>query len=278
MLSKAVRAFCTIAVFLFLFTAVLVFLAPLVINLARSLTPLADLHNETYALFPPGLTMRNYTDLLFTGFELPMLFPRYFMNSVLVTVLAVVLQLWLATPAAYALAKVDFPGVKLLNRLLEAGLLFGGAVLFVNQYTVLNGLRLINTFPALVLPLIVTASVPGVFLMRQFIKALPDTMLEEAKLSGASHARICRDIIIPNIRPARITAGILALTGAWYAGSGDFVYSERLRLLGDINLSGNPLNSGVSYALATIMLLFPLAAFLIYRKDVMNTMAYGGLK
>jgi ABC-type glycerol-3-phosphate transport system permease component len=252
----------------------------------RSFTPLTELHGapETFFRMPASPTARNYADLLFTDFELPLLFPRYFLNSVLVTALVVVLQLWIATPAAYALAKVDFPGAGFLNRLLEAGLLFGGAVLFVNQYVVLNRLRLINTFPALILPLIVTAGVPGVFLMRQFIKQLPDDMIEAARLSGASHARICRDLIIPNIKPARITAGIFALTSAWYTGTNNFVYSEELKMLPSVMtrinaaVGVNSAVAGVAVALATVMMLFPLAAFLIYQKSVINIMAYGGLK
>jgi ABC-type glycerol-3-phosphate transport system permease component len=224
--------------------------------------------------------MDGLTALLLTDFESPMLFPRYLINTLMITVLVVIFQLWLATPAAYLLAKVKFSGAKVLNCAVEIGLLFGGSALFVNQYAVLNKLQLINTFSALILPAAVSSL--AVVLMRQFIMQIPDEVIDAARLDGAGHLRICSDIIIPNIKPARITAGIFAITSAWQTGVYNFVYSEELKttavVMERLRLADNPVNAGIVCALAVIMMFIPLAAFLIYRKSVIKTMAYGGLK
>jgi ABC-type glycerol-3-phosphate transport system permease component len=223
-------------------------------------------------------TTRDFIRLIITDMELPMLFPRYFINSVLVTTAVTLLQLWLATPAGYALAKVKFPGSRLLNGMVELGLLFGGG-LFVTQYVVLNKLGLINTFPALILPLASTSL--GVFLIREFSRGIHDDIINAAKLDGASHRVICRDIIIPNIKPARVTLGLFAVNSAWQAGSGNFVYGEEWRVMADVTGrigTAYAEITGITAALTIIMMAFPVAALALYRGSAEETMTYGGLK
>jgi len=256
-IRRIIRKFNNIIFFLFLLCTAAVFLFPVYKTIASA-------------------TSQDFLNLIITNINLPVLFPRYLVNSVIVTVLVTVLQLWLATPAGYALAKVRFPGAGFLNRLIEAGLLFGGAVLFVTQYIVLNELRLINTYPALILPMISTSL--GVFLIREFARQIPGVLIDAARLDGASHRRICRDLIIPNIKPARVTLGIFAINSVWRAGSNNFVYSEELRVAADLTERFGAENAGVVAALAVILMAVPLAAFAIYRRSAAETLAYSGLK
>ena len=218
--------------------------------------------------------IRDFLNLAISNIDIPMLFPRYFINTVLLTVLTVMLGLRLTCPAGYALAKLRFPGCGFLNRTVELGLLLSGSMLFVTQYIVLNKTHLINTFPALVLPLI---SMPlGVVLIREYTRQISDDIIDAARLDGASHRRICADIIYPNIKPARVTLVIILVINAWQAESYNFVYSESLRLLGDLKLRLG--EAGYVAALSLIVMIIPMAAFAVYRRSIRETLAVSGVE
>ena len=222
-----------------------------------------------------SLPVRNYLDLAITAVDLPVLFPRYVVNSVFVAAVVTVLQLWFATPAAYALAKVRFPGAKFLNRLIEVGLLFGGTALVANQYVVLNKMQLINTYPALILPAVSTSL--AVFLLRQFIAQIPDEMLDAARLDGASNAKICKWLILPNIRPARVTAGIFAINAAWQFDGFKFIYSENMKTIPAV-LNRITAETGVAFAVAAVLMVVPMVIFAFSAGNIAKTMRYSGLK
>lgn len=264
---KIIKILFNILMFLVLSAVAFVMLFPIYLTVTRSLG------------LPGGFTEQNYTELLFTEFELPVLFPRYFINTVLVTVFATVLQLWATVPAAYALAKIKFPGSRFLNRLIEVGLLFGASSFFVTQYIVLNKMRLINTHPAVILPLLITSTSLGVFLIRQYAAQIPDNLIEAAQLDGVSHRKICRDVIIPQIKPARVTLIVLAINTAWRAEVHNFVYSEELKTMASVfyRLDFNE-SMGITLALSSVMLILPLLAFLFTQSSVTETMTQAKIK
>jgi len=148
--------------------------------------------------------------------------------------------------------------------------------LFTSQYIILNKMHLINTYPALILPAV---SAPlAVFLLRQFIKQIPDDLIHAARIDGVSHRKICRDIIIPNSRPARITVVILAISGSWQAGVYNFVYSEEMKTISTvINKIGHE-NTGVAFALSVVLTALPLGFYMLYHKNIAETLAFGELK
>ena len=263
-IKKAVKPLINILIFLILLIISAALLSPIYLTIMRSLGS-------------PDFTALNYIMLVFTQFELPALFPRYLINTILVTVAVTVLQLWISTPAAYALAKIKFPGSVFLNKLVEIGLLFGASSFFVTQYIVLNKMRLINTFPAIILPVISTSL--GVFLLRQFIMQIPDNLIETARLDGVSNHVICRDVIIPQIKPARVTLVIFAINAAWRAEVHNFVYSEKLKTLASVmrQIDINE-DTGVALALAVVMMSLPLLAFMFMQNSVIETMAHGKIK
>jgi ABC-type glycerol-3-phosphate transport system permease component len=225
--------------------------------------------------FIKSLPARSYLDLAFSAVDLPALFPRYVVNSVLVAAVVTVLQLWFATPAAYALAKVRFPGANFLNRLVEAGLLFGGTALVVSQYVVLNRTGLINSYSALILPAVSTSL--GVFLLRQFVRQIPDEQIDAARLDGASHAKMCSFVILPQIRPARVTAGVFAINSIWQFGGFKFVYSEEMKLIPAALERLTP-ETGAAYAAAVILMAVPMVIFAFSGKNIAETVTYCGLK
>jgi sn-glycerol 3-phosphate transport system permease protein len=124
---------------------------------------------------------------------------RYFLNTTLMAVAIALLQILLALPAGYALAKLHFVGRKMAFGLVLACLLIPAQVTFVPIFTMLGSVGLVNTFGALILPFGVSAL--GTFLVRQALLSVPDEMIEAARLDGASELRIIYGLLAPMLRP-----------------------------------------------------------------------------
>jgi len=124
---------------------------------------------------------------------------RYFLNTVAMALGIAVLQILLALPAGYALAKLHFTGKKVAFALVLACLLIPAQVTFVPVFTMLGSVGLVNTMGALVLPFGVSAL--GTFLVRQALLSVPDEMIEAARLDGASELRIIYGLLAPMLRP-----------------------------------------------------------------------------
>lgn len=191
----------------------------LAVALAATLLPflwmlLASFKNEGEILrdpsgwLPKSPTLGNYStwldDLGIGG---------YFLNSLIVAVCTVLGNLVFCSMIGYALAKMEFPGKRLLFLLVMTTLMVPGVVTFVPLFVMVAKLHLINTYPALILPYL--ASPLGVFLMRQFMLGIPDSLLEAAKIDGAGHIRTFTRIVIPLCAPPLATLTILTFLASW---------------------------------------------------------------
>lgn len=141
------------------------------------------------------------------------LFPRWTYNSVVVTACVVVGRVLLSALAGYALARIRFPGYKLVFGLILAVMMIPGIVLAIPRFLLLKELGLINTYTGLILPLVFDAF--GIFLMKQFMEQIPIELEEAAAIDGASRWTTFRKVILPIARPAVITLAILSTVGAW---------------------------------------------------------------
>ena len=185
-----------IAIFILLVLIGLFMLFPIYLSVIQSIKPVEELF-----VFPPKLyvqrpTSQNFEDMLKVAGSLDVPFSRYVFNSVFVSVA----QLFLSSSAAYVLSKVKAPGVKAMNKVIEIALLFTSSVTYIVQYIVMAGMGMIDTYWAITLPYIATPM--GLFLMKQFMGQIPESMIEAAKLDGASHLRVCWQIVMPNVKPA----------------------------------------------------------------------------
>jgi sn-glycerol 3-phosphate transport system permease protein len=124
---------------------------------------------------------------------------KYLINTVVMAVAIAVLQITLALPAGYALAKLHFTGKRAAFTLVLACLLIPAQVTFVPIFTMLGAVGLVNTFGALVLPFAVSAF--GTFLVRQALLNVPDELIEAARMDGAGEVRIIYGLLAPMIRP-----------------------------------------------------------------------------
>jgi multiple sugar transport system permease protein len=186
----------------------LVTLAPFLWMLLGSLKPEAELQRVPPTWWPETPSLDNFRQL-FDRLD----FPRFFANSVLVAVAVTAGNLMFCSMVGYALAKLDFAGKRLLFGLVLGMLMVPGVVTFVPLFVLVANLGLVNTYPGLVLPFLVTPL--GVFLMRQFIMGLPDELIEAARIDGAGEWRIFSRVIMPLCGPALATLGILTFLSSW---------------------------------------------------------------
>jgi multiple sugar transport system permease protein len=137
----------------------------------------------------------------------------FFVNSVVVAGFTVLGTLVFCSLVGYALAKLDFPGKRVVFTLVLVTLMVPGVVTFVPLFVVVSKLGMVSTYPALILPFL--AGPLGVFLMRQFIQDIPDSLIEAARIDGAGELRIFLRVVMPLCGPALATLAILTFLGSW---------------------------------------------------------------
>jgi multiple sugar transport system permease protein len=157
---------------------------------------------------PENFSFFNYGDM-FGRLD----FPTYFTNSVIVAVVTTVGNLLFCSAAGYALAKLPFPGKRLLFGTVLGTIMVPSIVTIVPLFVLTSNLGLANTLSGLILPFLAQAF--GVFLMRQFIFSIPNDLLEAARIDGASEFRIYWQIVLPPCKPALATLGILTFLASW---------------------------------------------------------------
>jgi multiple sugar transport system permease protein len=195
-------------VYLVLGIGLLATLAPFLWMLLGSFKLEPELQRVPPTWWPDTPTLDNYRQL-FDRLD----FPRFFTNSVVVAVAVTAGNLVFCSMVGYALAKLDFAGKRLLFGLVLGMLMVPGVVTFVPLFVLVSNLGLVNTYPGLILPFLVTPL--GVFLMRQFMLGLPDELIEAARIDGAGEWRIFSRVILPLCGPALATLGILTFLSSW---------------------------------------------------------------
>jgi multiple sugar transport system permease protein len=161
---------------------------------------------------PETWTLDNYTKIL-TDPELPLM--TFYRNSLFVAVMNVITTLFMASLLGYIFAKYRFRGRQPMFWYLMALMMVPPSVLMIPNYLILSRLGLLNNLWGLVITVIVDPF--AVFVMRQFIMSLPDEQIESARIDGASEFRIYRTIVIPQVKPALATLGLLTFMFNWNA-------------------------------------------------------------
>ena len=268
-----------IMIFLMLSLLGVFMLFPIYLSVVQSLKPLHEFFLFPPRLYPQNPTFQNFEDLFRAAGSMRVPFSRYLFNSIFITIVVVGSQLIFASMAAYVLSKVKMPGVKLFNKSIEVALLFQSTVTFIMVYMVMAKLGMIDTYFAITLPFIATPL--SLFLMRQFMGQIPDSMIEASHIDGAGHFRTCWQIVMPNVKPAWITLIIFAFTGAWNINGGPYIYTEALKplptVMQQIQASGLA-RMGAGAAAAVFIMTPPMIMFILCQSNVVETMAHSGLK
>ena len=266
-------------IFIFLCFVALILVIPLVYIISNSLKP----YNELF-LFPPKLfvknpTMDNYADLfsLISNSWVP--FSRYLANTVFITIVGTVGNVLLGSMAAFAISKIRFPGANFIFRLIVLSLMFSATVTAIPTYLIIAKMGWIDTYYALIVPSLQSSL--GIYLMKQFIDQIPDTLIEAAKIDGANDGRIYLSIIMPSVKPAWLTVIILSIQSLWNITGSNYIFSEQLKTLPVAMsqiVSGGIARAGASAAVSVVMLSVPVLSFIIAQSNVVETMATSGMK
>jgi multiple sugar transport system permease protein len=204
------RRFLGYAVLIFF---ALVFIFPFVLSLASSFKTLPDIQaNPVRLLADPeygGWTLDGIRGLNTESVRIP----RWFLNSTVVTVIATLGRVFLASLAGYALAKMSFPGKQILFGLIIVLLAVPGVVLLIPKFLILKQLGLLNSYAGLIIPLMFDAF--AIFLMKQFFEQLPDELIEAAAIDGASAWQTFSRVMLPLAAPGLIALTILSVQGIW---------------------------------------------------------------
>jgi len=242
-----------------------------------SLKTLPELLRAPTALLPETLTLAAYREV---WEAVPM--ARYLVNTAIMAVLIAVLQILLALPAGFALAKLDFVGKKTAFGLVLVCLLIPAQATFVPVFLMLGRAGLVNTMAALVLPF--GASALGTFLVRQACLSIPDELIEAARLDGASDLRIVYRLLAPALRPTLAALFLLSFVFHWndYFWPLLVVTSPDMAMpaLGTVYLRNT--ETGIDYGplmAGTAIITAPLViAFLFAQRRFIEGMTLTGLK
>lgn len=189
-----------------LFFAIL-YVYPFVIQLVTSFKTNPDATNNALSLTPDPFTTSAWETLFSSDY------PTWFQNSVIVTLCVTVGRVFFCSLAGYALARLRFRGRTALFTGLLAVMAVPGIVLLIPKFLVLSYIDIYNTYPALIVPIMIDAA--GIFIMKQFFESIPVSVEEAARIDGAGTFRIFWSVVLPMAKPALITLTILSFQGSW---------------------------------------------------------------
>lgn len=200
----------------------IIFIAPWAWMVSASFQPLGDIFNWPPTWIPEHFTLENYT-----GFFETAGLGRLFFNSAFLALTITGLQLFFNSLAAYTFAKRRFPGRDIIFIILLSTLMIPGQVTLIPAYLILQHIPLfggndifgqgghgwLDSYWGLIIPAM--SSIYGIFLLRQYMKSIPDELIDAAKIDGASEFRIYAQVIVPLSGPALAAMGIFTFTYVW---------------------------------------------------------------
>jgi multiple sugar transport system permease protein len=208
-------------------------------------------------------------------------FPRWLFNTAFLSVTIAVLEVIGCSMAAYAFARLEFPGRDLVFNFMLGAMMIPGAVTLIPAYVLMSKLKLINTYWSLILPGITSAG--AIFMLTQFFKSIPRDLEEAAHIDGASQLQIYKDVILPLARPALLTVFILQFQGMWNSFLTPLLYldSPRMYVL-NVALSVFKQNYKAQWNLTLVGAMFNaipvLVLFFFFSKYYIEGVSYAGVK
>lgn len=252
-------------------------LAPFAWMFLGSVKPTGEIVAHPSTWLPDAPTLANFDQLLSKQN-----FGLYFFNSVLVALACVAGNLLFCSMAGYAFAKIEFAGKRALFGLVLTMLIIPGVTTFVPLFVLVSNMGLSNSYLGLILPFLVTPL--GVFLMRQFIQDIPDSLVEAARLDGAGEIRTFLRVIIPLCRPSLATLAILTFLAQWNNFLWPLVIAQTEEhytlpvALALFSVGANGTNYGLLLAGAVTVVTPIVLLFLVLQKHFIQGIANTGIK
>ena len=268
-----------IGVYLLLIIVAVAMGFPLVFAIGSALKPLDELFRFPPTIWPQHPTIDNFSDLIVTMGQSWVPFSRYLLNTVMITFLGTFGHLIIASMAAFVLAKYDFPGGRTFFNVVVTALMFSGYVTGIPNYVIMNSVKIIDTYWALLLPAF--AAPIGLFMMKQFMESLPTALIEAAHIDGAGEFRIFWSIVMPNVKPAWLTVIIFSVQSLWNNSAATVIYSEAKKTLvyafQQIQ-AGGIARTGQAAAVTVVVMSVPILIFILSQSQILETMASSGIK
>lgn len=270
--------------FIVLIPLALFVVMPIVYIFTTAFKPL----DELFA-FPPRFwvyrpTFDNFREISEVLYHSGIPLSRFILNSLLSSMLVVFFTVVISVSAGYILSKKSFKGKNLLFMINTVALMFVPVAVRIPRYLVIERMNLLDTFIILVLPLL--AMPVGLFLVKQFIDQVPNALIEAASIDGANDFYILYRIIVPMVKPALLTIGILAFQASWNNTEASALYlnDDSLKtfafyMLAITTQTGNTVAGQGMAAAASLILFVPnLLIFILMQSKVINTMAHSGIR
>jgi alpha-1,4-digalacturonate transport system permease protein len=265
-----------ISSFLVLCAAAFLFLLPFIWMLSTALKLPEEVTAKKVQLLPSHLHWNNFSDALhaapFTG---------YVGNSLIVSILAVLLTVFINTLAGYAFAKYQFRGRNFLFMMILSTLIIPVQITMVPNFYILKYLGWINSYAGLIVPR--AAEAFGLFLARQYIMNIPDSLIESARMDGAGEFTIFRKIILPNVKPLIAVLVIFTFMWRWNELAWPLITVSEQSMytvqLGLAMLKGEHfINWSLLMSLTLLSIIPILIVFLIFQRYFIKGMVSSGMK
>jgi len=245
---------------------------------------------EELFAFPPKFitthpTLDNFSKLLKASRNAGIPLSKYVFNSILITIAVMAFSLAFTTMAAFSLSKLKYKGRNVLLKINEIAIMFVAVAVMIPRYLIVNKLGIIDSYWAQILPLIPLPV--ALFLVKQFVDQVPDSLIEAAYVDGAGDFTVYFKVILPLIKPAIATAAILVFQQVWtnLEASNYYINDDGLKSLAfymntltSTSTTNTVAGQGIAAAASLILFLPNLILFCLLQKNVMNTMAHSGIK
>jgi multiple sugar transport system permease protein len=259
-------------------TLALLFLSPVILMLLTSFKPEGEVLNPSSAI-PLHWTLENYRYVLQWSEEAP--FVRWLLNSLFISTSVTFLVLLFSSMAAFAIARLKVRGGGTILAVIVAAMMIPGQLFLIPVYLMLGWFRWLDTPLALIVP--ATAGGFGVFMLTQFMKAIPQSVEEAAIIDGCSPWSLYAQVSLPLCAPAMATLGVFTFIGSWNDFLGPLVFMDSVRnytLPVGIALyqSSYYTEYGKTLATSSLATLPLILVFFVFQKQIIESMATAGLK
>lgn len=267
----------TLFTYLLLLLLVAVMLYPILFAVANSFKTQRELYGDVLSLWPKAPTLENYHTIV-TRID----YFRVVMNTLTIATIVIVFKIVTSFIVAYAFVFLRFPGKNILYFILISTMFIPFTVTMIPNYITISKLGLTDNIYGVLLPQLSDAM--GIFLLRQQMRSVPAALFEVAKLEKTPHWRIMTTLILPIIRPAVISTGIMFFINSWneyvwptliLKSKENFTLSLALQQF--VGAEGSP-DMAISMAMATATMIIPLILFTCCQRYIMSTYASSGIK
>lgn len=220
--SRRTRNIQTVLKYVLLVVIGLVALTPFILAFMGTFKTDAEIIAYPPAFLPKAWLTQNWVKVWTTDFGQGATFPRWLFNTAVIAVGSALLQVVFCSMAAYAYARLRFPGKDAIFTFMLTSMMIPGAITLIPGYVLMTKIGLTNTYWSLLIPGAIGAG--NIFLLTQFLKAVPHELEEAAFMDGATQFQIYKDVVIPLARPAMLTVFILQFQGMWNAFMAPLLY------------------------------------------------------